>query len=1030
VPGPSTKDHATSTALLDVAYDELGLRSGVLLEASSAPRDEKGAAAWPELGDWLLSASRMKAERVFFVNGEPVVVFAECDEADVAELYRSAWSMARPRLLFVAVGAELRVYGLDRPPRRESRPPASPLATVEQAADIGSVLDRYRRDRLETGTTFNDVKAGKRADHQLLADVRVATAELCEAGLSLADAHSLLERAILVRYLEDRDALTPDYFQSVADEKARWRATLAAPSELPEMGPSSMFLRCLGNRELTFEVLDRLASDFNGDLFRVDPSSDKRITAEHLQLLARMLGGQMAAGQQQRLFLWAYDFSVVPTGLISTMYELFHHAQGLENSNDTHYTSAELVELVLADVLDERTLARGAVVCDPACGSGAFLVEAYRRIVRFEMGIRRQRLDAECLRDLLLNRIRGIDIDASAVRLAAFGLYLALLNHLEPKDIRSTLPLPRLIRRGCSGEGSLVIGDVFPDPDDPGADVFDEAVDVVVGNPPWSEPSAGGRSRAERWAKASKLPVANRSPSALFCWRALDLLDERGTAALLINSGILRNRRDEAFRRRFMQAAEIEHIIDFAAARTQFFKNAKAPFALLRFTRAVAESEMGASRPRVVLEKAVPAPQRALRGSLAYLRLERRVAHQQALRDRSYLWKAYLAGGPRDQTLLARLELEEPLGEVIKQPMQFGLQNGPNKPSETVRSLPVLSRFLSWGAIDLASAKAVPASVKYEPDPALIRGRRILLRTGVSEAFGGHARLLTEPYAFRHDVLGIPVDGLSDSEAKVLLGILISSLGRYWMYMQSPTWGYWYEVVSKEAVQTLPVRLGSAEDSAVAAIVRAVDALPDATSPPSRPTLWSVDDGQHDVRELLATIDAATYDLYELTGAERDVVDDFWLAQRREGRTAMPGFPIRAGLVEDLVDRDDPMSRYLRTFVGGWNSHLEGDGHLDWAVGSDAGSAILAAVFRTRAPDDDGRPEPLPVVPWQDALGRLSEHLDPVRASRVVAQGVVRAVTDTAIVIVKRDERALWTPSAAREDVDATLLQAMAMVPA
>lgn len=1018
-------------ALLEVAYDELQLHSGMLFPPAAAPGDDVTAEAWPEIGDWLLLAGRMRAERVFFVNGDPVVVFAESDEANVAALYRSAWSMARPRLLFLAVGGELRVYGLDTPPRRLPRPPIGPLAVVEHAADVRRVLADYRRDRLESGTAFKETKIGRRADDQLLADVRVATAELRDAGLSLAGAHSLLERAILIRYLEDRGALTADYFLSIADARAEWRAALEAPTAVPEFGPVSTFLRCLSDRELTFAVLDRLAVDFNGDLFGVDRSDDEPIGGEHLQLLGRMLGGDLAAGLQHRLFLWAYDFSVVPTGLISTMYELFHHTEELNGSRDTHYTSAELVELVLADVLDEHALAGGAVVCDPACGSGAFLVEAYRRMIRFEMRVQRRRPDAALLRRMLLTRIRGIDIDGSAVRLAAFGLYLALLNHLEPKDIRSVLPLPRLIRDDCDdGDRPLMVGDAFPDPDDANASVFEERVDVVVGNPPWSEPPAGGPARAERWAEHYGLPVANRSPSALFCWRALDLLDEQGSASLLINSGILRNRRDEGFRRRFLKVAKIEHVIDFAAARTHFFTNAKAPFALLRFSRADRNHEISDGSHRVLIEKAVPAPQRALRGSLAYLRLERRLAHQEAVRDRPYLWKTYLAGGPRDQALLARLELERRLVDVIHEPMQFGFQKGPKRPSEALRSVAVLSRFVSWGPIDPAWLKAVPVSIKYEPNSQLIYGTRILLRTGVSEAFGPHVRLVDEPYAFRHDVLGIPLAGVEDWQTKVLLGTLLSSLGRYWTYMQSPAWGYWYDVVSKEAVQTLPVRLGDPTHPAVEVIRQAVDGLPAAMSPPARPTLWTTDDERKDVRELLAAIDGAVYDLFELTEGERSVVDDFWLAQRREGRAAVPEPPVRAGLAEDVSGRDDLMSRYLQTFLAAWNAHLGADGHLDWAVARDPGSSIVAAVFHTRAANDDGRPQPLPDAPWRKSLGRLSDHLDPIRASRVVARGVVRAVTDTAIVVVKRDECALWTPSAARDDVDATLLQAMAMVPA
>ncbi|HYT44580.1 MAG TPA: hypothetical protein VEP90_19775, partial [Methylomirabilota bacterium] len=44
---------------------------------------------------------------------------------------------------------------------------------------------------------------------------------------------------------------------------------------------------------------------------------------------------------------------------------------------------------------------------------------------------------------------------------------------------------------------------------------------------------------------------------------------------------------------------------------------------------------------------------------------------------------------------------------------------------------------------------------------------------------------------------------------------------------------------------------------------------------------------------------------------------------------------------------------------------------------------------------------------------------------RIYIDSMVRVVTDTEIYIIKRDERRLWTRSMAREDAEATLLQAM-----
>jgi hypothetical protein len=50
--------------------------------------------------------------------------------------------------------------------------------------------------------------------------------------------------------------------------------------------------------------------------------------------------------------------------------------------------------------------------------------------------------------------------------------------------------------------------------------------------------------------------------------------------------------------------------------------------------------------------------------------------------------------------------------------------------------------------------------------------------------------------------------------------------------------------------------------------------------------------------------------------------------------------------------------------------------------------------------------------------------LQPV-SRKVYVDGMIRVVSDTDIIIIKRNERRLWTRSLAREDAEATLLQAM-----
>ena len=539
-----------SESLLDRAYADLDLVSGTLIDAAATPFPDSGTERWREVGDWLLLAERVKADRVFFVNDDPVLVFSSLplgsDESDVLDCYRRTWSLARPRCLFLAIGGELRVYSLASlpPAPGSSQKRLEPLHIVTRAADVGDRLAQFHRERLESGAAFEDSQLAAqsgRADQQLLRDVRAVTAALVAAGLPADIAHTLIERAILVRYLEDREIITDDYFDAVAHRHADGLSAPGTERNRPNFGPRSRFIRFLVDKDLTYDFFTQLSEDFNGDLFVPDTNERELVTGSHLHILMDLLQGSVTADQAP-LFLWAYDFGVVPTNLISSIYEMFYHDEVGTARSSTYYTPPVLVEFVLAEVLDEERLDQEPTVCDPACGSGIFLVEAYRRIVRHEVLRTGIPLSSQRLRELLVHRVAGCDIDEGAIRLAAFSLYIAFLNYQSPQDIRQAGPLPRLIRgTGPDPDAApLVVGDAFWPLNEgrhaqggSSADRNEElpwvtgSFDVVVGNPPWTE-LKGKTTTAEHWARRLDRAVGDRSPSQLFLWRTFDLLAEGG----------------------------------------------------------------------------------------------------------------------------------------------------------------------------------------------------------------------------------------------------------------------------------------------------------------------------------------------------------------------------------------------------------------------------------------------------------------------------------------------------------------------
>jgi len=63
---------------------------------------------------------------------------------------------------------------------------------------------------------------------------------------------------------------------------------------------------------------------------------------------------------------------------------------------------------------------------------------------------------------------------------------------------------------------------------------------------------------------------------------------------------------------------------------------------------------------------------------------------------------------------------------------------------------------------------------------------------------------------------------------------------------------------------------------------------------------------------------------------------------------------------------------------------------------------------------------------WDHILEEIGRALPkPLGTSQILLDGVVHAISDDAIIIIKRNEKRFWTRSLAREDADSTLCKRM-----
>jgi hypothetical protein len=115
----------------------------------------------------------------------------------------------------------------------------------------------------------------------------------------------------------------------------------------------------------------------------------------------------------------------------------------------SYYTPSDLIALVLDESLDPlidralrapdpETALLALTVCDPACGSGHFLVAAARRIAKALASIRANDPEPppghirDALRDVVARCIYGVDINDLAIEIAKVALWLETLEHGKP----------------------------------------------------------------------------------------------------------------------------------------------------------------------------------------------------------------------------------------------------------------------------------------------------------------------------------------------------------------------------------------------------------------------------------------------------------------------------------------------------------------------------------------------------------------------------------------------------------------------
>jgi hypothetical protein len=513
---------------------------------------------------------------VFCIENVPTIgflVLGDCEEqpARIDEVHHALWNQGLMTLLLVLSGDVLRAYSLGRRPQVPEAVQGSDRRLVETFDRVAHALElRHLVLGIESGRWWCDHEdafdPSERVDQVLLGNLMTTFHRLC-VELPTEAAQALLLQTMFIAYLEDRGAVLPAYFEEATGGRAN----------------SLLQVLSLRDPQLYDTLFDRLRRDFNGDIFLAPCAFELHhdpplLGPQHFIELEAFRSGReiMETGQGR---FWAYDFGYIPVVLLSAVYDRFlSETPETKRKEGAYYTPMFLADIVVSqtwEALNERQRS-AALIIDPACGSGIFLVRLFQRIVEHA---RAQSCGKHIGWGKLLaiaKRLHGTDVNPSALRVALFSLYIALLEQVTPPDIRALMQQGRMLpefwghtlRPGSFFEGTPA-----------------SAYDIVIGNPPWTsrrEDTTG----AQKWCEDNGFPCPLGEAAWGFIWMTSRTLAPEGIAALLLPAmGVLHNHAKDSIeaRRMLLRENRIERVINFSDLTFQLFEGADRPAALVLY---------------------------------------------------------------------------------------------------------------------------------------------------------------------------------------------------------------------------------------------------------------------------------------------------------------------------------------------------------------------------------------------------------------------------------------------------------------
>jgi len=473
---------------------------------------------------------KIKSDSKFYLEAKKPSIFIKGDIHPAIQVRSYGWNRKLAISLLMDF-EEFAVYDCSKKPKKDDKPAIGRISYMtfeEYGEQFDFLWENFSREAAESGRFDKYARAsskGKTGDTvdkeflksmdawrvELAKNIAVNNEKLAEEDINRA-VQLVIDRILFLRICEGREVEANSNLTYFAGKENCYKGLCKYFKQADDKYNSGIF-------------------DFSKDSLTPNIKIDDNVITDILK----------------ELYYGDYNFEAIPVEILGNAYEQFlgkvirltagHHAKVEEKpevrkAGGVYYTPQYIVDYIVKNTVGKLVEGKKPNevaklrVCDPACGSGSFLLGAYQFLLDWHMewyqnhpedaagGKKKEskltpngRLTTSEKKRILLNNIYGVDIDSQAVEVTKLSLLLKALEGETDASIHTQLELfherilPNLeenIRCGNSLIGpDYFSGSLIPDTEElKRVNPFDwkaafphvfEAggFDAVIGNPPY-----------------------------------------------------------------------------------------------------------------------------------------------------------------------------------------------------------------------------------------------------------------------------------------------------------------------------------------------------------------------------------------------------------------------------------------------------------------------------------------------------------------------------------------------------------------